>query len=119
MRGPGETQLETDRRLINQRIKNIKNKLSKSHKQREINRYSRNKSNKTLVALVGYTNAGKTTLFNLLTESQLYVANKLFATLDSVTRKNSVSGLEDVLFSDTVGFISDLPTELILSLIHI
>jgi len=113
LRGPGETQLETDRRLINQRIKNIKNKLSKYHKQREINRYSRKKSNKTLVALVGYTNAGKTTLFNLLTESQLYVANKLFATLDSVTRKNSVSGLEDVLFSDTVGFISDLPTELI------
>ena len=113
LRGPGETQLETDRRLLNQRIKNIKNKLSKSHKQREVNRYSRNKSNKTLVALVGYTNAGKTTLFNLLTESQLYVANKLFATLDSVTRKNSVSGLEDVLFSDTVGFISDLPTELI------
>ena len=113
LRGPGETQLETDRRLLNQRIKNIKNKLSKSHKQREINRYSRKKSNKTLVALVGYTNAGKTTLFNLLTESQLYVANKLFATLDSITRKNSVSGLEDVLFSDTVGFISDLPTELI------
>jgi len=113
LRGPGETQLETDRRLLNQRIKNIKNKLSKSHKQREVNRYSRNKSNKTLVALVGYTNAGKTTLFNLLTESQLYVANKLFATLDSVTRKNSVSGLEDILFSDTVGFISDLPTELI------
>ena len=113
LRGPGETQLETDRRLINQRIKNIKNKLSKSHKQREVNRYSRNKSNKTLVALVGYTNAGKTTLFNLLTESQLYVANKLFATLDSVTRKNNVSGLEDILFSDTVGFISDLPTELI------
>jgi len=113
LRGPGETQLETDRRLINQRIKNIKNKLSKSHKQREVNRYSRNKSNKTLVALVGYTNAGKTTLFNLLTESQLYVANKLFATLDSVTRKNNISGLEDILFSDTVGFISDLPTELI------
>ena len=113
LRGPGETQLETDRRLLNQRIKNIKNKLSKSHKQREVNRYSRSKSNKTLVALVGYTNAGKTTLFNLLTESQLYVANKLFATLDSVTRKNNVSGLEDILFSDTVGFISDLPTELI------
>jgi len=113
LRGPGETKLETDRRLLNQRIKNIKNKLSKSHKQREVNRYSRSKSNKTLVALVGYTNAGKTTLFNLLTESQLYVANKLFATLDSVTRKNNVSGLEDILFSDTVGFISDLPTELI------
>ena len=113
LRGPGETQLETDRRLINQRIKNIKNRLDKSHKQRELNRYSRNKSNQTLVALVGYTNAGKTTLFNLLTESQLYAADKLFATLDSVTRKNSVSGLEDILFSDTVGFISDLPTELV------
>ena len=113
LRGPGETQLETDRRLINQRIKNIKNKLSKSHKQREVNRYSRNKGNQTLVALVGYTNAGKTTLFNLLTESQLYAADKLFATLDSVTRKNSVTGLDDILFSDTVGFISNLPTELI------
>ena len=113
LRGPGETQLETDRRLINQRIKNIKNKLSKSHKQREVNRYSRNKGNQTLVALVGYTNAGKTTLFNLLTESQLYAADKLFATLDSVTRKNSVMGLDDILFSDTVGFISNLPTELI------
>ena len=113
LRGPGETQLETDRRLINQRIKNIKKRLNKSHKQREVNRYSRNKSNQTLVALVGYTNAGKTTLFNLLTESELYAANKLFATLDSVTRKNSIPGLEDILFSDTVGFISDLPTELI------
>ena len=113
LRGPGETQLETDRRLINQRIKNIKNRLNKSHKQREVNRYSRNKGNQTLVALVGYTNAGKTTLFNLLTESQLYAADKLFATLDSVTRKNSVTGLDDILFSDTVGFISNLPTELI------
>ena len=113
LRGPGETQLETDRRLINQRIKNIKNRLNKSHKQREVNRYSRNKGNQTLVALVGYTNAGKTTLFNLLTENQLYAADKLFATLDSVTRKNSVTGLDDILFSDTVGFISDLPTELI------
>ena len=113
LRGPGETQLETDRRLINQRIKNIKNRLNKSHKQREVNRYSRNKGNQTLVALVGYTNAGKTTLFNLLTENQLYAADKLFATLDSVTRKNSVTGLDDILFSDTVGFISNLPTELI------
>ena len=113
LRGPGETQLETDRRLINQRIKSIKNKLDKSHKQRKVNRYSRKKRNKTLVALVGYTNAGKTTLFNLLTGSQLYTANKLFTTLDSVTRKNSVSRLDDMLFSDTVGFISELPTQLI------
>ena len=113
LRGPGETQLETDRRLINQRIKNIKNKLEKSHKQREVNRYSRKKSKQTLVALVGYTNAGKTTLFNLLTESHLYTADKLFATLDSITRRSSVSGLDGVLFSDTVGFISELPTQLI------
>ena len=113
LRGPGETQLETDRRLINQRIKNIKSKLEKSHKQREVNRYSRKKSKQTLVALVGYTNAGKTTLFNLLTESHLYSADKLFATLDSITRRSSVSGLDGVLFSDTVGFISDLPTQLI------
>ena len=113
LRGPGETQLETDRRLINQRIKNIKNKLEKSHKQREVNRYSRKKSKQTLVALVGYTNAGKTTLFNLLTESHLYSADKLFATLDSITRRSSVSGLDGVLFSDTVGFISELPTQLI------
>ena len=113
LRGPGETQLETDRRLINQRIKNIKSKLEKSHKQREVNRYSRKKSKQTLVALVGYTNAGKTTLFNLLTESHLYAADKLFATLDSITRRSSVSGLDGVLFSDTVGFISELPTQLI------
>ena len=113
LRGPGETQLETDRRLINQRIKNIKSKLEKSHKQREVNRYSRKKSKQTLVALVGYTNAGKTTLFNLLTESHLYAADKLFATLASITRRSSVSGLDGVLFSDTVGFISDLPTQLI------
>ena len=113
LRGPGETQLETDRRLINQRIKSIKAKVNKSHKQREINRYSRNKSDQTLIALVGYTNAGKTTLFNLLTENEQYAEDKLFATLDSVTRKGSLAGLDDVLFSDTVGFISDLPTELI------
>jgi len=113
LRGPGETQLETDRRLINQRIKGIKKKLNKSHLQREANRYSRNKSKLTLVALVGYTNVGKTTLFNKLTNNDLYAANKPFATLDSITRKNAITGLSGVLFSDTVGFISDLPTHLI------
>lgn len=113
LRGPGETQLETDKRLINQRIKSIKKKLNKSHKQREVNRYSRNKSKLILVAMVGYTNAGKTTLFNVLTDNNQYAVNKLFATLDSVTRRNAVSGLNGVLFSDTVGFISDLPTHLI------
>ena len=113
LRGPGETQLETDKRLINNRIKNIKARLNKSHKQKKINQYSRMKSRNKLVALVGYTNAGKTTLFNKLTENEQYAADKLFATLDSVTRKNIDPELSSILFSDTVGFISDLPTQLI------
>ena len=113
LRGPGETQLETDRRLINKRIKRLNQRLEKSHKQREINRYSRKKSRNKLVALVGYTNAGKTTLFNKLTESSQLAEDKLFATLDSVTRKNKDPKHGPILFSDTVGFISDLPTQLI------
>jgi len=113
LRGPGETQLETDRRLIGQRIKGIKKRLDKAHNQKEVNRYSRKKGKNQVVALVGYTNAGKTTLFNCLTENMLYAADKPFATLDSVTRKNSIPDLKSVLFSDTVGFISDLPTQLI------
>ena len=113
LRGPGETQLETDRRLIGKRIKRLNQRLEKSHKQKEINRYSRKKSRNKLVALVGYTNAGKTTLFNKLTESSQLAENKLFATLDSVTRKNKNPKYGPILFSDTVGFISDLPTQLI------
>ena len=113
LRGPGETQLETDRRLIGKRIKRLNQRLEKSHKQKEINRYSRQKSRNKLVALVGYTNAGKTTLFNKLTESSQLAENKLFATLDSVTRKNKNPKYGPILFSDTVGFISDLPTQLI------
>ena len=113
LRGPGETQLETDRRLIGKRIKRLNERLEKSHKQKEINRYSRKKSRNKLVALVGYTNAGKTTLFNKLTESSQLAEDKLFATLDSVTRKNKHPKYGPILFSDTVGFISDLPTQLI------
>ena len=113
LRGPGETQLETDRRLIGKRIKRLNSRLDKAHKQREINRYSRKKSKNRLVALVGYTNAGKTTLFNKLTESMELAEDKLFATLDSVTRKNKNPELGPILFSDTVGFISDLPTQLV------
>mgnify|MGYP001366703754 FL=1 len=113
LRGPGETQLETDRRLIGQRIKSIKKRLDKAHNQKEVNRYSRKKGKNQVVALVGYTNAGKTTLFNCLTQNMLYAADKPFATLDSVTRKNSIPDLKSILFSDTVGFISDLPTQLI------
>ena len=113
LRGPGETQLETDRRLIGKRIKRLNLRLDKAHKQREINRYSRKKSKNKLVALVDYTNAGKTTLFNKLTESMQLAEDKLFATLDSVTRKNKVPEHGPILFSDTVGFISDLPTQLV------
>lgn len=113
LRGPGETQLETDRRLVGQRIKTIKKRLDKTHKQKEVNRYSRKKSRNKLAALVGYTNAGKTTLFNALTENSQYTADKPFATLDSVTRKNAIPELGPILFSDTVGFISNLPTKLV------
>ena len=113
LRGPGETQLETDRRLIGSRIKRLNQRLLKAHKQREVNRYSRKKSRNKLVALVGYTNAGKTTLFNKLTESNQIAEDKLFATLDSVTRKNKNPAHGPILFSDTVGFISNLPTMLI------
>jgi len=115
LRGPGETQLETDRRLIGNRIKQLKKKLDKQHNQKNLNRYSRRKGNNKLVALVGYTNAGKTSLFNILTKGGLQAEDKLFATLDTTTRRADFTfkTLETVLFSDTVGFISNLPTKLI------
>ena len=113
LRGPGETQLETDRRLIGYRIKNLKKRLDKAHNQKKLNSYARKKSMNKSVALVGYTNAGKTTLFNNLTNSNQFAENKLFATLDSVTRRNIDPEIGPILFSDTVGFISDLPTQLI------
>jgi GTP-binding protein HflX len=113
LRGPGETQLETDRRLIGHRIKNLKKKLNKAHNQKEVNRYARKKGKDMVVGLVGYTNAGKTTLFNHLTQNNLYAADKPFATLDSVTRRNNIPQLRNILFSDTVGFISNLPTQLV------
>ena len=113
LRGPGETQLETDRRLISNRIKGIKKRLIKSHKQKNLNRYSRKKGRNHIVGIVGYTNAGKTTLFNQLTGSSEFEADKMFATLDTVTRKNLTPGSESIIYIDTVGFISDLPTSLI------
>jgi GTP-binding protein HflX len=115
LRGPGETQLETDRRLVGNRIKQLKNRLKKQHNQKNLNRYSRKKGGNKLVALVGYTNAGKTSLFNALTKGSLYAADKLFATLDTTTRKADFKSktLSTVLFSDTVGFISNLPTKLV------
>jgi len=115
LRGPGETQLETDRRLIGNRIKQLKKRLNKQHNQKNLNRYSRKKNNNKLVALVGYTNAGKTSLFNLLTEGGLEAEDKLFATLDTTTRRANfkLKTIDTVLFSDTVGFISNLPTKLV------
>jgi GTP-binding protein HflX len=115
LRGPGETQLETDRRLVGNRIKQLKKRLDKQHNQKNLNRYSRKKGNNKLVALVGYTNAGKTSLFNVLTKGGIEAEDKLFATLDTTTRKANFKSktLDAVLFSDTVGFISDLPTKLI------
>ena len=113
LRGPGETQLETDRRLISNRIKGIKKRLIKSHQQKNLNRYSRKTGRNHIVGIVGYTNAGKTTLFNQLTGSSEFEADKMFATLDTVTRKNLTPGSESIIYIDTVGFISDLPTSLI------
>ena len=113
LRGPGETQLETDRRLISQRMKNIRKRLEKSHQQKNLNRYARKKGRNHIVGIVGYTNAGKTTLFNGLTGSREFQADKLFATLDTVTRKNLVPGSDSIIYTDTVGFISNLPTSLI------
>jgi len=116
LRGPGETQLETDRRLIGNRIKQLSKRLEKQHNQKDLNRYKRKKGNKKIVALMGYTNAGKTTLFNALTKNQQFAADQLFATLDTKTSKSSKEmGLGEVLISDTVGFISNIPTNLIQS----
>ena len=112
LRGPGEKQLETDRRLLGIRIKTIKARLKKIEVQRAVNRKSRMKSAKT-VALVGYTNAGKSTLFNAITSSETYVADQMFATLDPLFRPLKSANKKQVIVSDTVGFIRDLPETLI------
>lgn len=113
LRGPGETQLETDKRLIQVRINSLKKRLNKVKKQRQNNRNRRQKQSIPIVALVGYTNAGKSTLFNSLTQAEVYAADQLFATLDTTMRKLDLgSGLEVVL-ADTVGFIKDLPHQLV------
>jgi len=111
--GPGETQLETDRRLIRDRIKVITARLAKIRKQREQGRLARRKAVVPTVSLVGYTNAGKSTLFNLLTHSSVYVANQLFATLDPTLRRIDFSELGPVILADTVGFIRHLPHDLV------
>jgi GTPase len=113
LRGPGETQLETDRRLLNHRIDQIRKRLDKVDSQREQGRKSRNRAEVPTVSLVGYTNAGKSTLFNRLTNSGVYVADQLFATLDPTLRRVELPGEGAVVLADTVGFISHLPHELV------
>ena len=113
LRGPGETQLETDRRLLGKRIKYLNNRLAKVSSQRAQSRQARKKADIPTVSLVGYTNAGKSTLFNALTESNAYVADKLFATLDPTLRKLEIDDQLTIIMADTVGFIRHLPHDLV------
>ena len=113
LRGPGETQLETDRRLLRARIKSIQARLERVRNQREQSRRARRRAELPVLSLVGYTNAGKSTLFNRVTTSEVYAADKLFATLDPTLARVDIEHLGPVLLADTVGFISDLPTTLV------
>lgn len=113
--GPGETQIELDRRIIDDKIVKIKKELEKVKKTREIQRGARRKVPYPIVALVGYTNAGKSTLFNYLSQSNVMAADMLFATLDPTMRKITLPRGSEVILSDTVGFISDLPHELVMA----
>jgi len=112
--GPGETQIELDRRMIGERIKQVKERLERVKRQRGTQRRSRERNNTFRVSLVGYTNAGKSTLFNALVKAQAYAANQLFATLDTTTRSMFLAEVQQsVSLSDTVGFIRDLPHKLV------
>lgn len=113
LRGPGETQLETDRRLLRGRISNILRRLEKVTKQREQGRMSRKRADIPTLSLVGYTNAGKSTLFNVLTEADVYAADQLFATLDPTLRKIQLQDVGAAILADTVGFIRHLPHDLV------
>jgi GTP-binding protein HflX len=113
LRGPGETQLETDRRLLGQRITHLRKRLERVSGQREQGRKARSKAEVPTISLVGYTNAGKSTLFNRITASGVYAADQLFATLDPTLRRLELPGEGSVVLADTVGFISQLPHELV------
>jgi GTP-binding protein HflX len=113
LRGPGETQLESDRRLIKKRIKHTQIRLEKVREQRVLGRRARRKASLPQITLVGYTNAGKSTLFNLLTHSAVHAADALFVTLDPTSRKTRIAGLGETIVSDTVGFIRHLPHDLV------
>ncbi len=113
LRGPGETQLETDRRLLRVRIKSIESRLEKVRKQRDQGRRSRLRASTPTVSLVGYTNAGKSTLFNYLTDAEVYAEDQLFATLDPTMRRLDLANVGSVVLADTVGFISHLPHRLV------
>jgi|TARA_R110000796_G_scaffold63377_10_gene146708 GTP-binding protein HflX len=113
LRGPGETQLETDRRLLRERIKQITRRLAKVRSQREQARRSRRRAEIPVVSLVGYTNAGKSTLFNVVTSSAVYAADQLFATLDPTLRRIELDDIGPAILADTVGFIRHLPHKLV------
>jgi GTP-binding protein HflX len=113
LRGPGETQLETDRRLLGKRVKLLKERLAKLTRQRHTRRRARDRRKVFSVSIVGYTNAGKSTLFNRLTHAQAYAADQLFATLDTTSRRVFLPGVGQVVLSDTVGFIKHLPHSLV------
>ncbi|TFW09470.1 GTPase HflX [Oxalobacteraceae bacterium OM1] len=113
LRGPGETQLETDRRLLGDRVKMLRTRLDKLHRQRETQRRARGRQQTFSVSLVGYTNAGKSTLFNAMTKAQAYAANQLFATLDTTSRRIYLGEAGNIVLSDTVGFIRELPHQLV------
>jgi GTP-binding protein HflX len=113
LRGPGETQLETDRRLLSRRVKVLRDKLEAVQRQRATQRRARSRGKVFSVSIVGYTNAGKSTLFNRLTRSSAHAEDRLFATLDTTTRRLNNANGHDIVISDTVGFIRDLPHSLV------